>query len=107
MRQRFELTYEIKFFAQTKAEAGFSTHPNSFLSLSYSRNFRGNGERERWVGVGAGLLVHQRGDIFQGKTAKFYLESDIGSTKLNLVPEFYLTDDFKKFMFGLKLSYKF
>jgi hypothetical protein len=52
-------------------------------------------------------MVHNKSDIFSGKTMKVFLESDIGSDKLNLIPELYLTDDFKKSVFGIKLNYKF
>jgi hypothetical protein len=60
-----------------------------------------------WGGIGAAILVHETENFFQGKTAKLFILSDLGSTRLNIVPEFYLTNDFKKFQFGLKLNYAF
>lgn len=105
LRQRIEATYELKFFSGRKPEGGYTMHTNSFLNLSYSRNF--SKDRVRWTGIGIGYLINSRGDIFQGKTLKFFLESDIGSDKINIVPEFYLTNDLKNFNFGLKLRYKF
>ena len=75
------------------------------MSLSYSRNFRPG--RERFFGVGVGYLLNSKGSIYNGKTMKISILSDIGHPKINLVPEFYLTDDFKEFAFGLKLGYKF
>jgi hypothetical protein len=103
---RLELIYNNMFFAGSTAEGGYSVEVNSFLSLGYSKNFS-NSNRPIWNTVGAGLLINKQGDYFKGKTAKFFISSDIGSTKLNIVPEFYLTDDFKKFAFGLKLNYTF
>jgi hypothetical protein len=103
--QRIELTYELKFFTGKTIEGGFQTQTNSFLNLSYARNFAR--ERPRWTAIGVGYLLHANGTLYTGKTMKFFLASDIGNSKLNLVPEFYLTDDFKKFAFGLKLNYKF
>jgi hypothetical protein len=104
-RQRVELEYELKFFTGKNAEGTYRTLTNSFLSLSYSRNFKPG--RPRFFGVGAGYLLNSAGSIYNGKTMKFFIESDIGHPKINLVPEFYLTNDFKKFAFGLKLNYKF
>jgi hypothetical protein len=75
------------------------------LSVSYSRNFAK--ERPRWTGIGVGYLIQSKGDLYTGKTMKFFFESDIGSPKINLVPEFYLTNDFKTFAFGVKLKYEF
>jgi hypothetical protein len=95
------------YFAQSKTEGGYSSNVNSFLSVAYSENHSKKSARPMWIGIGAGLLVRQSGNYFTGKTARFFLTTDIGSPKLNLVPEFYLTDDFKKFQFGLKLSYSF
>lgn len=64
-------------------------------------------DRPRWTGIGIGFLVHNRSDLFTGKTLKLFIESDIGSPKLNVIPELYLTDDYKQAIFGLKLNYKF
>lgn len=52
-------------------------------------------------------MIHNRSDMFTEKTLKIFLESDIGSEKLNIVPELFLTDDLKKSVFGIKLNYKF
>jgi hypothetical protein len=105
-RQRLELTYDLSFFSERKAEGGYATFTNSFVSFSYSRNFRRTGEA-RWTGLGVGYLVRSSGDYFQGKTAKIFFETSLGHPKLNLIPELYLTDDFKKAVFGMKLTYKF
>jgi hypothetical protein len=103
--QRIELSYELKYFSGRTAEGNYQSLPNSFLSVSYSRNFAK--ERPRWTGIGVGYLIQSKGDLYTGKTLKFFFNSDIGSSKLNLVPEFYLTNDFKTFSFGLKLKYDF
>jgi hypothetical protein len=105
-RQRLEITYDLSFFTIPK-EGGFGSHNNSFLSASYSRSFRKGDERPRWFGVGAGYLIHNGGYPFKGKTGKIFFETDLGSSKLTLIPELYLTDDFKKAQFGMKLNYKF
>ena len=105
LRHRLEVSYELKFFSGRKPEGEYTMHTNSFLNFSYSRNF--SKERVRWTGIGAGYLINSAGDIFRGKTLKFFLESDIGSDKINIVPEFYLTNDLKDFNFGLKVRYKF
>lgn len=103
--QRLSAHYELKLFTGRSAEGNYLSRPASFLSFSYALNFRPG--RPQWTGVGAGWLVHNRSDMFSGNTLKLFLESDIGSAKLNLVPELYLTDDYKKAIFGLKLNYKF
>jgi hypothetical protein len=105
VRQRIMLEYELKFFSGKDTEGNYQTLTNSFLSLSYSRNFKPG--RPRFFGAGVGYLLNSKGSIYNGKTMKFFLESDIGHPKINLVPEFYLTNDFKEFAFGLKLGYKF
>lgn len=100
---QFGLIYENKFFT-TSAENGFKAETNSFLSLGYSMNaYRLNDPF--WIGIGGGLLVRNRGDYFTGNTAKFFITT--GSKKFRLIPELYLTNDFKTFSLGGKLSYTF
>ncbi|MBL0745145.1 hypothetical protein [Chryseolinea lacunae] len=107
LNHRVELIYNAMVFTERAGEGNYSTHVNSFLSLAYSHNWNRTGGRERWGGLGLGYQVGRQGDYFKGKTAKLFFVSDIGSTKLNLVPEFYLTNDLKTFAFGLKLNYTF
>lgn len=104
-RQRIAAGYELKLFSGRTAENEFRSRPASFVTLSYGINF--SGQHPRWTALGVGYMVHNRSDMFTGKTLKLFIESDIGSKKLNLVPELYLTDDFSKSIFGMKLHYKF
>ena len=103
--QRISAHYELKLFTDRSTEGAYLSQPASFISLSYALNF--SPERPRWTGIGAGFLVHNRSELFKGKTLKLFLETDIGSSKLNLIPELYLTDDYKEAIMGIKLNYKF
>lgn len=103
---RVAVGYELKLLSGRTEEGAFRSRPATFLTFSYGMNFAK--ERPRWTALGVGYMVHDRSnDLFTGKTMKLFLETDIGSSKLNLIPELYLTDDFKKSIFGLKLNYKF
>ncbi|HEY9047028.1 MAG TPA: hypothetical protein VIN08_14085 [Ohtaekwangia sp.] len=105
-KHKVEFTYSTMYLPERKAEGGYSNNLSTFAGISYRRNFSNSG-RPMWSGFGAALLVHDKGDFFQGKTARFSILQDLGSTRLSIIPEFYLTDDFKKFQFGLKLHYAF
>ena len=107
LRQKIRVDMQSQFFTSTNNDGKLSNDINTFLSLSYGRNFSKANQRQRWTTLGAGLLIKQTGDIYQGNTAKFYFQTDIGSSKLNLVPEFYLTDNYKKGLLGIKLNYVF
>lgn len=104
-RQRIAAGYELKLFSGRSEQNSFYYKPASFVTLSYGINF--NSKRPRWTAIGVGYLIHNRSDLFSDKTLKISLESDIGSDKLNIIPELYLTDDFKKSIFGMKLNYRF
>jgi hypothetical protein len=106
-RTKIEVNYSGLFFAERKTEGGFQTHVNSFLSLSYGKNFFGQSGDPHWTGIGAGLLVNKSGDYFKGKTLKLFFFNDIGNSRLQVIPEFYLTNDFKDFNYGIKLKYNF
>lgn len=103
--QRISAHYELKLFTGRSSEGDYLSQPASFLSVSYALNF--GTDHPRWTGLGAGFLVHNRSDLFTGNTLKLFIESDLGSPKLNLIPELYLTDDYKQAVFGIKLNYKF
>ena len=103
--QRISAHYELKLFTGRSLEGEYRSWPSSFVSVSYAMNFQK--DRPRWTGLGAGFMVNNKSDLFTGKTLKLFLESDIGSSKLNIIPELYLTNDYKTAVFGLKLNYKF
>lgn len=97
------LVYENKFFS-TSDENGWRAQTKSFLSLAFNSNLY-KLEDPFWIGAGAGLLLNKPGPYFQGKTMKFFLTT--GSKKFTLIPELYLTNDFKTATLGAKLSYTF
>lgn len=104
-RYRVFANYSSMFFT-ARTETGFNTSVNGFLSVGYGRNFS-SGAEPSWIQLGAGLLVHRDGNYFEGKTGKFFFSSDLGNPRINLVPEFYFTNDFKKFQPAIKLVYLF
>lgn len=107
LRNKIGVDLQSLFFTSTNSDGKLSTDINTFLSLSYGRNFSKANQRQRWTSLGVGLLVKQNGGFFQSNTAKIYFQTDIGSSKLNVVPELYLTDNFKKALLGIKLNYVF
>ena len=109
---KVSLLYQNLFFAERKAEGGYSNNTNSFLSLSWSKNLNStfwvsNKEKSspQWFGLGAGYLILKKGDYFTGKTVKFFISETIGH--FTATPEVYLTNDFKNFQMGIRLSYQF
>ncbi len=107
LRQKIGLDMQALFFSTKNGDGTITTDKNTFLSFTCGWNFASANNRQRWNTFGAGLLVNRSGDYFTGKTAKFFFKTDIGSSKLNIVPELYLTNDFKKTLFGIKLNYIF
>ncbi|NBP68703.1 MAG: hypothetical protein EBU52_08140 [Cytophagia bacterium] len=106
-RQRLELGYQNQFLAQLNTEGNYNANINSFVSLSYGLNFSRGKDSPSWTGLGAAYLVRNSGNLYKGKTMKLYFFNEIGSSRLNVVPEFYLTNDFKKLTFGLTMRYTF
>lgn len=101
---QFGLIYENKFFTTATETGEFKTETNSFLSLGYAINAY-KLDDPFWIGFGGGLLVRNKGDYFKGNTAKFFITT--GSKKIKVIPEFYLTNDFKTFSLGAKVAYTF
>ncbi len=102
---RPSILYDALFFAEKTTE-GYQMNVNGFLSVSFEKNFNKKSRNPNWGGIGAGLLVRQNGDYFRGNTMKFFISHETES-RISIVPEFYLTDDFKKFTFGTTLRYTF
>lgn len=105
---RVELLYSSQYWGLRNAEGKYTNTISSFLSIAYSKNYSRD-NTPYWFGLGAGVLVNESGDFdfYKGKTMKFFLITDLGNSKLSLLPEFYLTHDLKKLQFGLKLHYRF
>ncbi len=104
---KVQLSYSSMYLLEKKSEGGYTNSISSFLGITYRKNFGTHEDRPIWTGIGAALLVHETENFFKGKTARFFILSDLGNKKLNIIPEFYLTEDFKKFQFGMKLNYTF
>lgn len=94
------------YFAEQTSE-GFQSYSNSFLSGSFEVNFDRKSGKTSWSGLGIGFLVNRSGNYFLGNTAKIFVTHTIPGSRFSMVPEFYLTDDFKKFTFGMTLKYSF
>ncbi len=101
---QFGIIYENKFFTTKKESGSFITETNSFLSLGFAINAY-KLDDPFWIGFGGGFLVRNRGDYFQGNTAKFFITT--GSKKIKVIPEFYLTNGFQTFSLGAKITYTF
>lgn len=103
---RVSFVPSLLFFSESVAQ-GFTYHTNTFISVIYERNFNRKSAQPNWSGIGIGFLSRSRGDYFQGNTAKLFITHSIPNSRFSMVPEFYLTDDFKKFTFGMTLKYTF
>ena len=94
------------YFAEQTTE-GFHLSPNTFLTGMIEVNFDKRSGKASWSGLGFGFLVNRTGNYFQGNTARFFITHTLSGSRFSLAPEFYLTDDFKKFNFGMTLRYSF
>ncbi len=103
---RTSFLWDNLFFAE-KGTDGYLNNVNSFLSLSFEKNFNTKTKSPQWFGIGAGLLTRRNGDYFKGNTAKIFIIHEMENRRISLQPEFYLTDDFKKFAFGMTMKYTF
>ncbi len=94
------------YFTEQTTE-GFVLQPNTFLSGVFEVNFNKKSGNASWSGLGIGYLLQGRGNYFQGNTMKFFITHTVPGSRFSMVPEFYLTDNFKKFTFGMTLKYSF
>jgi hypothetical protein len=103
-RNKVIFSYNNLFFAERKTDGGFQVFPSSFISAAFNRNID-SGSKTTWLGFGAGYLIYNSGSYFKGNTMKFFINKDVG--KVRIVPEVYLTDDFKSYMVGVKFNFTF
>jgi hypothetical protein len=103
---RTSLVWDNMLFTEKPVE-GYQLNVNSFLSLSFEKNFNTKTKAPQWIGIGVGLLARKNGDYFKGNTAKIFIIHEMENRRISLQPEFYMTDDFKKFAFGMTMKYTF
>ena len=94
-------------FLTEKAVEGYNVNTNAFLSGTFEKNFNRKSSQANWSGLGFGFLVNRSGDYFKGNTAKFFITHNFAGSRISVVPEFYLTDDFRKFLFGVTMRFSF
>lgn len=100
---QFGLFYTQQYFFDKNAEQEYNLSVNGFLSAFFSKRFRNDYK----IGVGAGKLLQQNGDFYQGETYKFSLYTQKRNSKINLTPELIFTDNFKKAFPALKFGLSF
>lgn len=100
---QFGFLYTQQYFFSQNAEQEFDVDINGFLSGFFSKEFSENYK----IGVGAGALIQQNGDFYQGNTYKFSLYTERRDSKINFTPELIFTDDFKQVIPALKFGLSF
>jgi hypothetical protein len=101
---KYGVVYNNLFFTERTSES-FHLQTNSFVGLMISKNF--SKENGSWVGLGISYLIRNRGNYFEDKTIKISLVNEMRNSRVDIVPELYLTNDFKKPVFGIKMNYSF
>ncbi|MFK7953644.1 MAG: hypothetical protein AB8B73_12420 [Ekhidna sp.] len=100
---QFGLLYTQQYFFDKNVEQEYDLNVNGFLSAFFSKSFR----KDYKIGVGAGKLLQQNGDFYQGDTYKFSLYTQKRDSRVNLTPELIFTENFKKAFPALKFGLSF
>lgn len=79
---------------------------NTFLNVGYSWNFNKESEKANFLGFDIGYLIVKNGEMFGENTFK------IGATwspakNINVSPQLYITDNFKRVFPGIRIGFGF
>jgi hypothetical protein len=99
----FGFLYTQQYFFSPNTEQGFDLDINGFLTGFFSKEFSENYK----MGIGAGMLIQQNGDFYQGNTYKFSMYTEKRDSKINFTPELIFTDNFKQVIPALKFGLSF
>lgn len=103
-KNKLIFSYNNLFFTERNAEGNYQVFPNSFISASFNRNIASK-DKISWLGFGAGYLITNNGSYFKGNTMKFFISKSVGNVRI--IPELYLTDNLKTYVFGMKFNFTF
>lgn len=103
----------VNYFFE-KDSNGYHVFPNTFGKIEFfmkrensakilSDSTKNNSNSNRWFSIGVSYLLDASGDYFNGTTVKLFWTYDLG--KVNLSPELIITDDWKTFFPGIKITF--
>lgn len=99
LRKHYYVSYNLVY--DFNQEQAYSL--NHFLSLGYRKNFSSSRSWYKWRGAELGYLFYSNGDFFTSPTFKIGTLINFGKN-INLTPEVYFDDGFKKIYPGIRLG---
>jgi len=99
-RHRYSVKYTWQYLFNRKAENGYRMDLNGFLMGEYAYNYSSNPDGTRWFVVGLGYLVSEKGDFWEGNTARGYIRYAL-SNRIYISSDIYATNDFGTFFPGV------
>jgi hypothetical protein len=102
LRKHYYVSYNLVY--DFNQEQAFSL--NHFVSLGYRKNFSSSRSWYKWYGAEIGYLIYSNGDFFTSPTFKIGTLINFGKN-INLTPEIFFDDGFKKVYPGIRLSINF
>lgn len=102
LRKHYYVSYDLVY--DFNQEQTYSL--NHFMSLGYRKNFSSSRSWYNWRGAEIGYLIYSNGDFFTSPTFKIGTLINLGKN-INLTPEVYFDDGFKKIYPGIRLGIDF
>lgn len=99
LRKHYYISYNLVY--DFNQEQTFNL--NHFVNLGYRKNFTSSRSKYKWRGAEIGYLIHSNGDFFTSPTFKLGVLINVNKN-INLTPEIYFDDGFKKVYPGIRLG---
>lgn len=89
------------------ADRSYDMAVNTFVDLYGRVNLSPKGGDPLWLGMSVGYLVRRNGDFFDKNTFRAALQFGNNTQRIQVVPEFYFSDNFKTAYPGIRFKFGF
>ncbi|MGV3588431.1 MAG: hypothetical protein ACO1OF_15610 [Adhaeribacter sp.] len=105
-RMEYSVTYDMNYFFERQENRQFKLYMNNFLDFGIGTKLFNRPENvDVYQKLTIGYLVHSKGDYFGKNTFKLSYSYPITNKAIRLMPELYITDNFKTIFPGISVNF--
>ncbi|GEO05620.1 hypothetical protein AAE02nite_32840 [Adhaeribacter aerolatus] len=105
-RMEYSITYDMNYFFERQENRQYKLYLNTFLDFGIgTKLFNRPNDVDVYQKLTIGYLIHSKGDYFGKNTFKLSYSYPITNKSIRLMPELYITNNFKSIFPGISINF--